>query len=73
MIKACFAIVGAVLFGLVCAVLIGAIVALPTWLLWNWLMPSIFGLPQIGIWQSLGLIILCNILFKTSVTTKKGD
>ena len=36
--------------------------ALPTYLLWNWLMP-VFGLPELNIWQSFGLMMLCNILF----------
>ena len=31
--------------------------------LWNWLMPSIFGWPQITFWQALGLLALCRILF----------
>ncbi|MBN2417048.1 hypothetical protein JXO52_14505 [bacterium] len=33
-------------------------------LLWNWLMPLIFGLPQIGFWQAWGLIIISHLLFK---------
>jgi len=33
-------------------------------LLWNWLMPDIFGLKQITYWQSWGLLILSTILFK---------
>lgn len=32
-------------------------------LLWNWLMPSIFGLPSICFWQAVGLLLLCKILF----------
>lgn len=32
-------------------------------LLWNWLMPGIFGLPTIGFWQAAGLLLLCKILF----------
>lgn len=32
-------------------------------LLWNWLMPELFGLPQITFWQSAGLLLLCKILF----------
>jgi len=32
-------------------------------LLWNWLMPVIFGLTTITIWQALGLLILSKILF----------
>lgn len=32
-------------------------------LLWNWLLPPIFGLPALGFWQALGLLALCRILF----------
>jgi hypothetical protein len=33
-------------------------------LLWNWLMPEIFGLKQLNYWQAWGLLILSWILFK---------
>jgi hypothetical protein len=33
-------------------------------LLWNWLMPEIFGLKQLNYWQAWGLLALCTILFK---------
>jgi hypothetical protein len=32
-------------------------------LLWNWLMPVLFGLARIGYWQALALLILSKILF----------
>ncbi len=32
-------------------------------LLWNWLMPAIFGLGLISFWQSVGLVVLGRILF----------
>ena len=32
-------------------------------LLWNWLLPPIFGLREITFWQALGLLALCRILF----------
>ena len=32
-------------------------------LLWNWLAPELFGLPQITFWQAIGLLALCRILF----------
>jgi hypothetical protein len=32
-------------------------------LLWNWLLPPMFGWPVIGFWQALGLLALCRILF----------
>jgi hypothetical protein len=32
-------------------------------LLWNWLLPPLFGWPEITFWQALGLLALCRILF----------
>ena len=31
--------------------------------LWNWLLPSLFGLPAITFWQALGLLVLARLLF----------
>jgi hypothetical protein len=31
--------------------------------LWNWLLPTLFGWPRITFWQTLGLVLLCRILF----------
>jgi len=33
-------------------------------LLWNWLMPDIFGLKPLTYWQAWGLLVLSHILFK---------
>jgi magnesium-transporting ATPase (P-type) len=41
-----------------------ALCGLAVMLLWNWLMPYIFGLPTLDYWQAWGLLILCSILFK---------
>ncbi len=32
-------------------------------LLWNWLLPPLFGWRQVTFWQALGLLALCRILF----------
>ncbi len=32
-------------------------------LLWNWLLPPLFGWRTLGFWQALGLLALCRILF----------
>lgn len=32
-------------------------------LLWNWLIPTIFGWSVINFWQALGLLALCRLLF----------
>jgi uncharacterized membrane protein len=49
------AVVGLLLF----VALGGAIVRL----LWNWLLPQLFGWREITFWQALGLLALCRILF----------
>ena len=41
-------------------------------LLWNWLMPSIFGLKTITYWQGWGLIILFYILSNPLKVSKKN-
>ena len=32
-------------------------------LLWNWLLPPLFGWHQVTFWQAFGLLALCRILF----------
>jgi hypothetical protein len=32
-------------------------------LLWNWLLPPLFGWHEITFWQALGILALCRILF----------
>ena len=53
-------IIGGVILMAGLAFLFGFIVML----LWNWLMPEIFGLTTITYWQAWGLVILSHILFK---------
>jgi hypothetical protein len=55
---------------LVC--LFALLASIPVWLLWNWLMPEIFGLKTISYWQALGLAILCSMLFKSSSTSSSS-
>ena len=52
-------------------ILIALIIALPVMWLWNWLMPDIFGLIKINFYQSLGLVILFNMLFNASSSKDK--
>lgn len=32
-------------------------------LLWNWLMPEVFGLPLLNYWQAVGILFMSKILF----------
>jgi len=51
-------------------VLVALIMGLPLMLLWNWLMPMLFGLKTLTFWQAVGLNMLSGILFKNTSTTK---
>lgn len=42
---------------------IAVIIGFPIKWLWNWIMPSIFGLPEISFWMALGIALLISILF----------
>ena len=53
-------VVGGIVLGVVLAFLFGWVVML----LWNHLMPAIFGLPVISYWQGWGLVLLSQILLK---------
>jgi len=60
--------IGFGLLGIGLAFLFGWIVML----LWNWLMPEIFGLKRVTYWQAWGLLILCCILFKNFGSGNNG-
>lgn len=49
------AVVGIALF-----VFIGGVIVM---LLWNAILPPLFGWPLIGFWQALGILVLCRLLF----------
>lgn len=46
---------------------------LPTYFLWNWLMPTLFSIKTITLWQALGLNMLTSILFGRSKVTECDD
>ena len=48
------------ILGMLLFIVIGGEIVL---LLWNWLLPPLFGWRQITFWQALGLLALCRILF----------
>jgi len=50
---------------------IAVIIAFPVMLLWNWLMPFLFGLVQINFWEALGISMLASLLFKSSSSSSK--
>ena len=52
-------------------VVLGLLFSYPVMLLWNGcLVPAVDGVKDIGWLQAWGLMILCGLLFKSSVSTK---
>lgn len=64
---------GVILMTLVLWLVVSLLLAWPVKLLWNWLMPVIFGLPVITFWQAAGLMLLISILFRWSFSFKSNE
>ena len=52
-------VLGHIAMKIVVLAVFGAVVML----LWNWLLPAIFGIVAINYWQALGIFVLSKILF----------
>jgi hypothetical protein len=69
----CLTLIGGMI-GVVFA--LAVLMALPTMLLWNAIVPDITknAVTELSFWQALGLNFLCGILFKNnSVSTSKSE
>jgi hypothetical protein len=49
-------------------VLLSLVLSLPVMWLWDWLMPTIFNLKEITLFQAWGLNFLCSLLFKNHIS-----
>jgi uncharacterized membrane protein len=56
------------LYALITIAIYSLILGLPVMLLWNWIIPALFGLTKITFWQAIGLNLLCGLLFKGTNT-----
>ena len=64
---------GIIFMGIVMFFLIGIVLSIPLCLVWNWLMPGIFGLPTINVLQAFGLSVLVTLLSPRKIDLdKKG-
>lgn len=52
---------------------VGMILSIPLCLLWNWLMPFIFGLPKLSLLQTFGLSILISLLAPRKIDLSKKE
>ena len=56
--------IGMILGGIVLAAFLALLFGLLVMVLWNWIMPEVFGLKPLTYWQSWGIVLLAHILFK---------
>jgi hypothetical protein len=66
-------VVGWVLFGLCGVAALALVLGIFVRLLWNGLMPELFGLPEISYLQAVGLLILSHLLFKGHALRRYSD
>jgi len=52
---------------------VGLALSIPLCLLWNWLMPFIFGLPKLNVLQTFGLSILISLLSPRKMNLGKKE
>ncbi len=52
-----------VILGAIGIALLALIFGYVVMLLWNWLMPGIFGLGVVTFWQAVGIVVLAKLLF----------
>lgn len=64
-------LIGVIVSIVLIAMFLGLLLAFPVMWLWNWLIPSMFGLKIINVWEAWGIIVLCNLLFKSTSTNSK--
>lgn len=52
-----------VLFMIIAAILFLLLFGYGFMLLWNWLMPDVFGLPFLTYWKAVGILVMAKLLF----------
>ena len=64
---------GILLISAIMFFLVGMILSIPLCLLWNWLMPFIFGLPKLNLLQTFGLSVLISLLAPRKIDLGKKE
>jgi hypothetical protein len=68
-----FVLASTFLIWIAIALIFSFILGLPIMLLWDWLMPTIFGLPEITWVQAVGLSLLSSLLIKSHSPAKNKE
>lgn len=64
-------IIGTIVTAVAFLIGLSLLMAVPTMLLWDWLMPELFGLKEVTLFQAWGLNFLCGMLFKSHSSSSK--
>ena len=64
---------GILLISAIMFFVIGMVLSIPLCLLWNWLMPFIFGLPKLSLFQTFGLSVLITLLSPRKIGFDKKE
>ncbi len=64
-------VIGAIVTAVAFLIGLSLLMAVPTMLLWDWLMPELFGLKEVTLFQAWGLNFLCGMLFKSHSSSSK--
>jgi hypothetical protein len=60
-------VVGVIVLTVITALGVSLVLAYPTMLAWNYVMPHAFGLPTVGLWHAFALNYLATTFFKSSL------
>ncbi|MRI00894.1 hypothetical protein GH721_10180 [Kriegella sp. EG-1] len=52
-----------VIFMIIAAIIFLLLFGYGFMLLWNWLMPEVFGLPILSYWKAVGILVMAKLLF----------
>jgi len=65
--------IGLVIMFLITVFVFAILLAIPVWLLWNWVGVDVLALKHITLMQAFGLSWLSALLFKSSSTSKSSS
>ena len=66
-------VISYIILGILGTAALGIVFGFAIMLLWNWLMPNLFGLKGITYWQGIGIFILAKFIFGFGMGSSSSD
>ena len=63
--------VGVILTVVLTGLIVGTIIAAPVMLMWDFVMPDLFGVPEITFWQAFWGVLMSRMLFTSNAISKE--